>query len=151
MPSLLVPSSPPLNVESISSSFDEIQLRWEAIPPDEVNGILLYYKIRYRLTGSSSWKRITVPPFVLETSIPNLSENAVHEIKMSGYNSKGDGPLSPWLTVKTTGRVDIDCLKLNRHQSKLHTRTCTVSGDSRKIPLGRKNTEVLIVLVPVRL
>ena len=109
MASILVPSSPPLDVENISSSFDEIQLRWKTIPLDEVNGILLGYYIRYRLTGSGSWKRKRVPPFVLETTIPNLSENSLFEIKMSGYNSKGEGPVSPVLIVKTDGKVDLDC------------------------------------------
>lgn len=109
MPSLSVPSSPPLNVENISISFDEIQLRWQAIPPDDLNGILLFYKIRYRLIGSSPWKEIKVSPFVLETSIPNLSENSEYEIKMAGHNSKGHGLVSPVLLIKTTGKVVLDC------------------------------------------
>ncbi|XP_078349636.1 LOW QUALITY PROTEIN: polycystin-1-like protein 2 [Oculina patagonica] len=96
-----VPASPPLNVKNISSTVDEIRLRWQPIPPDDVNGILLGYIIQYRLSGAAQWIQKDVSPFVLETTIANLSQYTDYEFQMLGYNSKGHGPVSPLQNIRT--------------------------------------------------
>ena len=93
-------------MENVSSSFNEIHLRWRPIPPNDVNGILLGYRIQYRLTGAAQWTQKDVSPIVLETNITNLSQYSDYNIRMSGYTSKGNGPASQILKVKSEGNVD---------------------------------------------
>ena len=90
-----------------NSSFTEIQLSWQAIPPDDVNGILLGYKIFYRQQGTAQWTKNIVPHSALEATVDSLLEYTDYEIKITGYNSKGQGPFSPILNVRTKGNVDL--------------------------------------------
>ena len=101
-----VPVSPPLNLIA-NSSFTEIQLSWQPIPPDDVNGILLGYKILYRQQGTTQWTEQIVHRSALEATVASLSEYTDYEIKIMGYNSKGQGPFSPILNLRTKGSVDL--------------------------------------------
>lgn len=93
-----------MNVTNINSSFSQIQLGWQPILPDDVNGILLGYIIQYRLTGAAQWTQQNESPLVLETNITNLSQYTGYEIQMLGYTSKGHGPVSPTLNITTAGK-----------------------------------------------
>lgn len=92
-------------MKNISSSVNEIWLRWQSIPPDDVNGILLGYIIQYRLTGAAQWTKKDVSPVVIETDIANLSQYTNYEFQMLGYNSKGHGPVSPIQNITTEGKT----------------------------------------------
>ena len=92
-----------MKVKNISSGVYDIQLGWQPIHPEDVNGILLGYIIQYRLADAAQWTQKDVSSSVQETIIANLSQYSDYEFQMLGYNSKGNGPASPILSIKTAG------------------------------------------------
>lgn len=48
-----------------------------------------------------------MPHSALEATVASLSEYTDYEIKIMGYNSKGQGPFSPILNARTKGNVDL--------------------------------------------
>ncbi|XP_016521995.1 receptor-type tyrosine-protein phosphatase F-like isoform X2 [Poecilia formosa] len=99
------PSSPPLHVRARLLSSTTILVEWE--PPEEPNGQLQGYRIFYSSEPSnplSTWQIHNTNDSKF-TSISELTPNITYSLRMLGFTSMGDGPLSDVLQLKTQQRV----------------------------------------------
>ncbi|CAL8256023.1 unnamed protein product [Merluccius merluccius] len=95
------PSSPPLHVQARMLSPTAMRIQWE--PPDEPNGQIRGYRVYYSTRHDaplSSWHRHNTDDGEM-TSILGLTTDTTYSIRVLGFTSKGDGPLSDVLLVKT--------------------------------------------------
>ncbi|MEQ2301099.1 hypothetical protein AMECASPLE_032555, partial [Ameca splendens] len=95
------PSSPPLHVRARLLSSTTILVEWE--PPEESNGQLQGYRIYYSSEPNdplSSWQTHNINDSKF-TSITGLMPNITYSLRMLGFTSMGEGPLSDVLQIKT--------------------------------------------------
>ncbi|XP_067118377.1 tyrosine-protein phosphatase Lar-like isoform X6 [Centruroides vittatus] len=97
-----MPSAPPQNV--IGSTIDSSTLRisWQPPPRDKQNGIITYYKIKYQKVGSKKFAiEVSLNPDERFYVIHGLEKWTEYQIWVLAGTSKGDGPLSPPLILRT--------------------------------------------------
>ena len=97
----LVPAIPPPNVRlQHYLSTTTLHLRWDAIPTDQANGVLLGYKITYE-SFKKAGKEVgvakdtftkTVDSFTQDLLITNLESFTTYKVTISGYTQPGSGP-----------------------------------------------------------
>ncbi|XP_023184851.1 receptor-type tyrosine-protein phosphatase F-like [Xiphophorus maculatus] len=95
------PSSPPLHVRARLLSSTTILVEWES--PEEPNGQLQGYRIFYSSEPSnplSTWQIHNINDSKF-TSISGLTPTTTYSLRMLGFTSMGDGPLSDVLQLKT--------------------------------------------------
>lgn len=113
MPSLclvLVPSQPPRDLAVANTSSTSLLVRWSPVPRSHQNGIIRGYKILYK---ESSDRRIfrrgvmsnyiikTVKAGTIATELQNLTKYTLYEVAILAFTSKGDGVMSPVVTLST--------------------------------------------------
>ncbi|VDO03412.1 unnamed protein product [Rodentolepis nana] len=94
----LPPSGPLLSIRATATSSDSISVSWK--PPAEPNGKIIGYKVYYSThlrNKLEQWQ-------VIQTNKPHavlkgLSYMATYYIRVSAFNSAGDGPLSDALPI----------------------------------------------------
>ena len=102
--SVAAPSGPPLGVVGSPRSESSILLQWQPPIPDDINGILRGYIIRYKPAGypDSTLARENVTSdsvFIFE--LRGLIVFQEYEIGVAAYNGMGEGVFSPYIRVRT--------------------------------------------------
>ena len=114
-----VPDHPPSNVTAYNTSSTSINVTWQRIPPDHVNGILLGYHVRYWRADKPN-DNISVAVAnrtVLNTELTGLGKYKLYSIQVAGRTVAGVGNFSNPVFVRTEqdGRsciVHCRCLKI---------------------------------------
>ena len=90
---LLAPSQPVSNLEGFSLTSTSIQLIWNSIPSDNLNGELLGYSIYVHNDTTSNVKgeRVLNTTDLIAT-VDNLGIGTMYLFFVCAYNSAGDGP-----------------------------------------------------------
>ncbi len=98
---ILAPRVYPQNFGIVNVTTDTVTATWQPIDFEETDGILLGYRIYYRLADvKGTWSNVSVTN--LTGSVPVLSLRS-YEIRVCGYTRVGNGILSPIQVVNTTG------------------------------------------------
>ncbi|XP_017273358.1 contactin-3 isoform X1 [Kryptolebias marmoratus] len=97
-----VPDAAPGDVGGGGGSRSELVITWEPVPEELQNGESFGYIIAFRAFGEVSWTHVA-------TSAPGASRYVYHNdsiapfspfhVKVGTYNSKGQGPFSPVVTI----------------------------------------------------
>ena len=74
-----------------------------------MNGVLLGYRVNYSLfkrrrkrnSKKNEFYSVTLPPNMLRYEIKDLRKFAQYSITVAGFNSKGSGPSSVQISIKT--------------------------------------------------
>ena len=100
-----LPSSPPINLQSLNAIYPEITIQWSPPTPVNQHGDILFYTIRYTpiyksalySCGSATAHNLTTP----NTSISfNFSTTALYlSVHVSASNSAGMGPYSDCINI----------------------------------------------------
>ena len=92
--SSLVPSLPPSNVIAQAVNLSSIFVRWDPIPAEGRNGIIIGYKAWYRkMVEPPVWKRMEFCN-VYWCEATNLEMNTPYRINVRGLTVKGGGPVA---------------------------------------------------------
>ncbi|XP_028409018.1 uncharacterized protein LOC114531606 [Dendronephthya gigantea] len=101
-----VPCSAPRNLTGGTTDSSTIWLKWHRLPRSCYRGILRGYTIFYRRKSRpSEWHNVTVPPTSKEVVLENLDKFRMYFFRISGYTSRGHGPVSQIVDVKTNEDV----------------------------------------------
>ena len=102
----LVPSKPPVGPYAVNMSGPHsIPVSWEPVPEGFVHGILLGYRIFYtviNIAGEDVRKltlNTTTTETALRTTLSDLLNYAVYEVKVTAFTVKGDGAISHSITA----------------------------------------------------
>ncbi|CAL8307253.1 unnamed protein product [Lota lota] len=101
------PSSPPLHVQARLLNPSTLLVQWEA--PEEPNGQIRGYRVYYSSRHDaplSSWHRHNTDDGEM-TSLLGLTPDTTYSLRVLGFTSKGDGPLSDVLQVRTQQGVPV--------------------------------------------
>ena len=92
----LVPSSPPVNVESAVLSSSVISVSWEEVPPIDQNGIITDYEVLLEPleTSDGVLSPITSNTTNFDIEIMDLMPFVSYNISVRAYTSEGPGPYS---------------------------------------------------------
>ncbi|XP_074524005.1 protein tyrosine phosphatase receptor type Fa isoform X2 [Halichoeres trimaculatus] len=94
------PSSPPLPIQARMLSSSTMLVQWE--PPEEPNGQIQGYRVYYSSEHDSplgTWQEQNTDNSKL-TTISGLTTNITYSLRVLGFTSVGDGPLSDVLQIK---------------------------------------------------
>lgn len=80
-----------------------IKLKWSPVPREHRNGIILGYRIKYKIASESKYdetKRVELDlaPNTTEYELSNLASSASYEVELLAYTSVGNG-----VSAKLTG------------------------------------------------
>ncbi|XP_064477479.1 tyrosine-protein phosphatase Lar-like isoform X1 [Ornithodoros turicata] len=95
------PGSAPRNVQARTLSSSTVVVQWD--PPKEPNGPVMGYTVHYTTQPNiplHSWNAQTVDNNQL-TTISNLSPQTIYTIRVRAFTSRGSGPFSSPVQVKT--------------------------------------------------
>ncbi|XP_041647503.1 receptor-type tyrosine-protein phosphatase S-like isoform X4 [Cheilinus undulatus] len=95
------PSSAPLNVQARMLNSSTMMVQWD--PPEESNGQIRGYRIYYSSEHDaplSAWQRHNTGDGQL-TTISGLTTDITYSLRVQGFTTVGDGPLSDVLQIKT--------------------------------------------------
>ncbi|XP_051277011.1 receptor-type tyrosine-protein phosphatase F isoform X3 [Dicentrarchus labrax] len=95
------PSSPPQHIRLRMLSARTMLVQWE--PPEEPNGQIRGYRIYYSsdLTAPLSGWQKQITDDTIMTTISGLTPDITYGLRVQGFTSVGDGPLSDMVQVKT--------------------------------------------------
>ncbi|GFQ81296.1 tyrosine-protein phosphatase Lar [Trichonephila clavata] len=95
------PGSAPRNVQATPLSTSTVVVQWD--PPKEPNGQVTGYKVYYTInpqTPTQTWLSQIVDNNQL-TTISDMKTHAIYTIRVQAFTSRGPGPLSAPIQVKT--------------------------------------------------
>ena len=98
----LGPSSSPPNTKVLDLvTTSSLQVSWNALPQQSINGLLIGYRLIYKLLSTSRRRalfakpeEIIVSPHKTSIWLKGLRSFSVYEIKVAAFTSVGDGPFS---------------------------------------------------------
>ena len=98
-----VPDHPPPNVTAFNTSSTSINVTWEHIPPDHVNGILLGYYVKYLRhdKANANITMVTVNSTTLHVELEGLGKYKEYSIQVAGSTVVGLGNFSEPVYVRT--------------------------------------------------
>ncbi|KAL9973661.1 hypothetical protein ACROYT_G020143 [Oculina patagonica] len=85
-----VPSASPGNFKLDSSSSLSLDVSWDAIPPEQQQGVLLGYHVYYKLQGIATELKKSVEPKQLTYKLTGL-EHKIYVVRVAGYTAVGVG------------------------------------------------------------
>ncbi|XP_055311866.1 neogenin isoform X2 [Sitodiplosis mosellana] len=94
------PSESPLNVTLEATSSTSITVRWQPPPPEEQNGQITGYKIRYRKQKKHVQVE-TTPANVRHYELLGLDKKSVYQVKIAAMTVNGTGPFTEWSSIET--------------------------------------------------
>lgn len=102
-----MPAAPPQNISGFNTSKHDIQVFWEEVPPRDVNGILLGYRIIFNETSDEVFSESVEFPR-MNVTLGFLRPYTFYSIQVLAYTIKGDGPKSPPIIIRTEeeGKTD---------------------------------------------
>lgn len=97
------PGSYPPNTQAVEANATAIALTWGEIPVNERNGVVLSYLVCYQGNGSHGNDSAEVCVSVEECAVTltGLQADSVYDVRVCAHTSKGPGPYSPPVQVKT--------------------------------------------------
>ena len=107
----LVPGRAPNNVQVTSFEFtSDLLVKWEPLPQQYANGILLGYKIYYRENqDDSSYTGVyALGHSATNSTLKDLKAGHQYQVAVTAFTSKGEGPWSDFNYV-TTGTFLWNC------------------------------------------
>ncbi|KAL9958573.1 hypothetical protein ACROYT_G035603 [Oculina patagonica] len=98
-----VPDHPPTNFTAYNTSSTSINVTWQPIPPDHVNGILLGYHVRYwrHDKAHDNISMVTVNSTKLHAELEGLGKYKEYSIQVAGSTVVGLGNFSEPVLVRT--------------------------------------------------
>ena len=98
-----MPDKSPTNVTAYDTSSTSINITWQPIPSDHVNGILLDYNVIYRRIDKpkDNFSMVTVNSTVLHTELSGLGKYKQYSIQVAGRTGAGLGNFSEPVFVRT--------------------------------------------------
>ena len=122
--SFSVPSHSPRNITAFNTSSTSINVTWQPIPNDHVNGILLGYRVLYKKKNSpmDAFQNITVNSTYLDAEITSLEVYTEYELRIVGFTIIGDGNVSEpvfCFTDESGNNVSVLSLRSLRKQPTL--------------------------------
>ncbi|XP_015927066.1 neogenin isoform X5 [Parasteatoda tepidariorum] len=115
------PSDTPQNVTIEASSSSTIIVRWEPPPKETQNGVIMGYKIRYKLKGSRRGDTVTTDGNRRLYALTGLEKGAQYSIKISALTINGSGPATDWIIVDTY-QNDLDETRVPDRPSSLRAK-----------------------------
>lgn len=111
-----VPSSYPQNLSVVGLGSTSTRLAWEPPPPAERNGRIVRYMIVYRDINSPHNSSNSTPE--TQMTLQGLQPETTYDIRVQAFTSKGGGPISPSIQIRTTptsmpGKNLIQCTSLS--------------------------------------
>ncbi|XP_046721614.1 protein sidekick-2 isoform X4 [Silurus meridionalis] len=92
------PDKAPTIISVTPHTTTSVLLRWKTPSEEQINGILLGFRIRYRELHYDRLRTFTVRtinnPMASWTELTDLSKHKRYEIRLSVYNAVGEGPIS---------------------------------------------------------
>ena len=97
-----VPETFPGNFSGSNISQTAIQLCWGPVPQDKANGIVIGYNVSLKeIDGAQPTRYITFDSSNLPAVIGWLKPFTGYKVNVRAFTTKGSGPPSPFITVKT--------------------------------------------------
>ena len=98
-----MPDKSPTNVTAYDTSSTSINITWQPIPSDHVNGILLDYNVIYRRIDKlkDNISMVTVNSTILHTELSGLGKYKQYSIQVAGRTAVGLGNFSEPVFVRT--------------------------------------------------
>ncbi|KAE9550691.1 hypothetical protein FO519_006092 [Halicephalobus sp. NKZ332] len=133
------PAAAPRNVGASARSSSSVMVQWQPPPPEQWNGDILGYHIRYRLSGytSADWNEKNISnSHARNTLIEPLITWREYEIQVAAYNDRGLGVYSKPIEVTTLEGVPMQAPQ-NVHVNVLnstHIRVAFDPPDQQMIP-----------------
>ena len=81
--------------------YHRIYVSWFTLPPDDVGGLLLGYRVYYRNYYKYETRYVTVNPDQLQVELTGLDTDTYYLISISAFTAAGEGPWSWRYWVKT--------------------------------------------------
>ena len=97
----LVSSEHPSNIKVVNTSSTSVNISWEAIPAQHINGILQGYGIFYRAEHVHVWSNLTVLPDIYGLELTGLRKYYKYYIQVAGLTVKGIGKPCKQIPVLT--------------------------------------------------
>lgn len=99
----LEPSKTPQNFHGYNLSSTSLQLKWSPVQDGFVHGILLGYRIYYRITNFPSMPLINVTygPTTVNATFHDLLTYTNYTLQITAFTSKGEGPHTQPIIVTT--------------------------------------------------
>ncbi|GFU05279.1 neogenin [Nephila pilipes] len=101
--------------------FQTVIVRWEPPPKESQNGVIMGYKIRYKLKGSRRGDTVTTDGNRRLYALTGLEKGAQYSIKISALTINGSGPATDWIVVDTY-QNDLDESRVPDRPSSLRAR-----------------------------
>uniref|UniRef100_F1KRH1 Netrin receptor DCC n=1 Tax=Ascaris suum TaxID=6253 RepID=F1KRH1_ASCSU len=97
-----LPSMPPADVRAEAVSSTSIQVQWSPPPPEERNGVITGYRIKYKtkLRGTKG-NTLVVDGNDVSYTITGLDPATQYMVRVAAVNQNGSGPNSEWVHVDT--------------------------------------------------
>lgn len=91
-----VPSRSPINVTAFNTSSASINVTWEPVPDDHVNGIVLGYRLFYKQADKAinDFSNLTVNSSIFDIEINGLKFYTKYELRLLAFTMVGDGNIS---------------------------------------------------------
>ncbi|GIY49793.1 neogenin [Caerostris darwini] len=96
-----LPSDVPQNITIEASSSSTVIVRWEPPPKENQNGVIMGYKIRYKMKGSRRGDTVTTDGNRRLYALTGLEKGTQYSIKISALTINGSGPATDWIVVDT--------------------------------------------------
>ena len=101
-----VPTAPPQAVSGVNKSSTEITVRWQNVVGKDRNGIVTGFRVYYKAVGEFAVDTTEKVEVVnggdaVEKVLESLEKFINYNIKVLAFTSKGDGPNSSVITVRT--------------------------------------------------
>nr|XP_033773484.1 contactin-2 isoform X2 [Geotrypetes seraphini] len=98
------PHLAPFHISATVLSASEMQVAWNAVQQQDLNGVLLGYEIRYWRAGDkeAAADRVRTPGLDMSAHVTGLNPDTTYYVAVRAYNRAGTGPPSPTTNVTTT-------------------------------------------------
>ena len=87
-----MPSLAPVNLRARNISSTSLLVVWEPLPDDEVNGILLGYKVTYRKHEDVHARKQNRSTVLNYTILAGLNKFTAYDVNVSAFTLVGNGP-----------------------------------------------------------
>ena len=107
---ILVPSRAPESVTLLSTGTNSIKVQWSPVPKQHAHGIILGYRVYYRnqkikVKRSANYvgdiHGLSVNASSLSVGVTGLLAFTSYAVWLSAFTSKGSGPSSSPVTIRT--------------------------------------------------
>eukprot|EP00795_Rhopilema_esculentum_P012766 gene12766-3498_t len=144
------PRAAPSEIKAVNSSSFCLNVTWIAIPPNLARGVITKYRIYYKLQSSGATEQTVDSEPDQEHTVCGLEPYTEYVLRMSGFTSKGEGPISsPYTPPVSTDEYipsEAPAITSTQHTSSTSivvTWSSLASPLWRGVPLGYRINYVL--------